>query len=224
MTSYAFAMPTESALRAVAEASPHGVVEIGAGTGYWARLLHDRGVDVVAFDAAPPPSPSNTWFAGVALWFPVRIGDESTVDRHAERTLLLVWPTRNEDWGAAAVERFASAGGGRLAFVGEAVGGRTGDDRLHALLGELDRCWSCAYDVRTSPCICGLRPRWCRTSAVALPSGHGGELRLYRRDDTAAPLTPAPARPAATGRWSLPVLRRLGRRSSRRPRVRPRQG
>src|ERR671925_199912 len=115
-----------------------GVVQIGAGTGYWARLLRDRGVDVVAFDIAPPPSPDNPWFAGVTPWYPVRHGDESAVDRFPERTLLLVWPTRAEDWGAAAVERFATAGGERLAFVGEAHGGRTGDERFHALLGELD--------------------------------------------------------------------------------------
>jgi hypothetical protein len=52
--SYTLSVPTEPALGAIAEASPHGVVEVGAGTGYWARLLHDCGVDVVAYDLAPP--------------------------------------------------------------------------------------------------------------------------------------------------------------------------
>jgi len=198
METVAFALPSESVLRAIAEASPHGVVEIGAGTGYWARLLHDRGVDVVAFDVAPPPSVDNPWFAGMTPWYPVRLGDESAVDRHARRTLLLVWPTRNEDWGAAAVERFAEAGGERLAFVGETVGGGTGDDRLHALLGELDRCWSCAYDIQTSPCVCGIRARWRGTDIIELPHSGDDELRLYVRDDSRAALTPVPTRTAQT--------------------------
>jgi hypothetical protein len=215
MASYAFSLPTEPALRAIAEVSPRGVVEIGAGTGYWARLLHDRGVDVVAFDVAPPPSPDNPWFAGVLPWYPVRVGDESAVDRHARRTLLLVWPTRKEDWSAAAADRFATAGGERLAFVGEPIGGRTGDDRLHALLGELDRCWSCAYGIQTSACVCGVRPSWRRTGTVPLPDSGDDELRLYGRDDSAPPLAPAPTRVARA-----PWLRRLGQRV-RRPASRP---
>jgi hypothetical protein len=210
MASYAFSLPTEPALGAIAEASPHGVVEIGAGTGFWARLLHDRGVDVVAFDVAPPPSADNPWFAGVMPWYSVRVGDESAVDRHTRRTLLLVWPTRNEDWGAAAVARFAAAGGQHLAFVGETVGGRTGDDRLHALLGEVDRCWSCAYGIQTSACVCGIRPLWRRTRTVPLLDSGDDELRLYCRHDSATPLGPAPAR-VPRSRW----LRRLGRRFRR---------
>jgi hypothetical protein len=191
----AFARPTDTALRAIVEASPHGVVEIGAGTGYWARQLHDRGVDVAAFDIAPPPSLDNRWFPGLTPWYPVQVGDESAVDSYPERTLLLVWPTRNEDWGADAVARFAAAGGQRIAFVGEVVGGRTGDDRLHALLGELDRCWSCAYGLGTSPCVCGVRPQWCRSDTVVLSDRD--ELHLYRRDESTPPLGPGRRR----SRW-----------------------
>lgn len=72
--------------------------------GYWARVLHDQGVDVVAFDIAPPPSSDNPWFAGQRPWFPVKAADERIVAGYSERTLLLVWPTRNEGWGADAAE------------------------------------------------------------------------------------------------------------------------
>ena len=51
---YAYGIPTTEALDAVAAAAPSGIVEVGAGTGYWARLLHDRGVEVVAL--RPPPA------------------------------------------------------------------------------------------------------------------------------------------------------------------------
>ena len=41
-------VPSEAALAAICEHGP--VVEIGAGSGYWAALLRARGVDVLAFD------------------------------------------------------------------------------------------------------------------------------------------------------------------------------
>ena len=50
---YGFAVPTNEALDAVGRCSPSGVVEVGAGTGYWAHLLQQRGVDVAAFDIEP---------------------------------------------------------------------------------------------------------------------------------------------------------------------------
>jgi hypothetical protein len=51
---FSYAVPSEAALRVIKRYSPHGIVEIGAGTGYWARLLSNAGVDIQAFDTAPP--------------------------------------------------------------------------------------------------------------------------------------------------------------------------
>ena len=45
---YAWAIPDERALQILASFSP--LIEIGAGRGYWARLLRDQGVDILAFD------------------------------------------------------------------------------------------------------------------------------------------------------------------------------
>lgn len=55
VTRYGFAVPSDEALTAIERCSPRGVVELGAGTGYWAFLLQQRGVDVVAFDVEPAP-------------------------------------------------------------------------------------------------------------------------------------------------------------------------
>ena len=87
------------------------MVELGAGNGYWSRLLADAGIDVVAYDLEPAPSERNPWYAGMPSWFDVACGDESVVAAHSDRTLLLVWPTKNEVWPALALERFAVAGG-----------------------------------------------------------------------------------------------------------------
>lgn len=45
---YAWAVPDAAAIAALAARSP--LVEIGAGTGYWARLLAAAGADIIAYD------------------------------------------------------------------------------------------------------------------------------------------------------------------------------
>ena len=47
---YAYGVPNDEALEAITAASQAGVVELGAGTEYWARLPHERGVDAIAYD------------------------------------------------------------------------------------------------------------------------------------------------------------------------------
>lgn len=199
---YSFAVPYEGALAAIGRISPCGVIEIGAGTGYWARLLHERGVGVVAVDVAPAPSAHNKWFAETPAWWDVEEGDESAVDDHGSRTLLLVWPTRNETWPADAVVRFAAAAGERLVCVGEEPGGRTGDDQFHSLVGDLDRCWSCAYGVTTTACVCGTTPLFERVETIEIPRWRGfrDELRIYRRILDRRPLS---ARPERGSRWRM---------------------
>lgn len=176
---FGFAIPSAEALLLIAVHSPAGVIEIGAGTGYWARLLADRGVDVVAFDIAPPPSEDNFWFAGEEPWFPVAAGDHHVVEYFADRTLLLVWPTRNEDWAADAAQRYLEAGGQRLVYVGEPPGGRTGDLRLHALLDLVGPCLACAYGVTNAPCTCAVTVRWRRLAELPLPRWDDREDRMY---------------------------------------------
>ncbi len=206
---YSFAVPTDEALAVITASAALGVVEIGAGTGYWARLLHERGVDVIAYDIAPAPSPENVWFAGSAPWFPVRVGDHRSVAAHPSRTLLLVWPTSIETWPSETLQLYADVGGGRVAFVGEPPGGNTGDDVFHALLGGFDRCWSCAYDIVARPCICGVRPRWSPVSTHDLP-GWGplaDVLRIYGRAGRSPELSRTPRRSP-----SGPLLRLRRRR------------
>lgn len=187
---FGFAVPDDRALDLIARHSPGGVVEIGAGTGYWARLLADRGVDVVAYDIAPPPAPDNSWFAGQQPWHPVIAADERIVTRHADRTLLLVWPTRDEDWAADAALLHLEGGGRRLVYVGEPPGGRSGDARLHAVLGLAEGCLACAYGVTDVPCTCGVGTRWTVLQQLPLPRWGDREDTLY----LCAPPAPAGSR------------------------------
>jgi hypothetical protein len=186
---YAFAIPTDHALRTIAGHSPAGVVELGAGTGYWAALLYELGVDVVAFDRAPAGSADNKWFHSSAPWFSVQRGDVEVVDRYSDRTLLLVWPTRDETWAGDALVAFRLAGGDTVIHVGEGPGGRTGDARFHALLGDVGDCLACRYGILDVPCTCDIVPLWHKVDVVALPHwpGHHDDLHVYRRRPVVSP-------------------------------------
>lgn len=202
LRTYGFAIPTDAALDRTTAHSPRGVVEIGAGLGYWAKSLHDRGVDVIAYDIEPPPSERNQWYSGREPWHPVAPGGPETVAAHADRTLLMVWPTRNEIWPSDAIELFHQTGGVHLVLVGEPVGGRTGDDRFHTMLGNLDQCYACRYGSTGTPCTCGVRRIWERSEVVELPRWQGcsDRLEIYRR---------AGDEPAPSGRRMTGLGRRL---------------
>lgn len=158
---YSWAVPTEQALGTIAVHSPGGVVEVGAGGGYWAMELRDRGVDVVAVDPEPPgPEVENpSWHDGRA-WTPVEAGDHTVAGLYPERTLLLCWPTDGEPWAGEAVNRYIAAGGRTVAYVGEPAGGHTGDEGMHQAFARLDQ-----------------------VTVVALPQwqGAGDRLVIYRR-------------------------------------------
>jgi SAM-dependent methyltransferase len=187
---YGFAIPTSEALSVIVDRSPAGVVEIGAGTGYWAKLLQLRGADAVAYDIDPPPSATNAWHAGRKPWHPVRAANHEVVVAHRDRTLLLVWPTRNETWPADTIELFHRAGGRNLVYVGEGPGGRSGDDRFHALLGAIDHCYACQYDLSDAICTCTTPVLWAWTESVEIPrwEGFDDRLHVYEATQPSAPL------------------------------------
>ena len=106
---YAWAVPTREAIEAIARRAPR-IVEVGAGSGYWAWLLAQAGVDVVAIDPAPP----------VAPWYPVQLGTELDVAWHADRTLFLCWPPWATDM---AFNTLSIHRGDQVVYVGEWHGG-----------------------------------------------------------------------------------------------------
>src|SRR3954471_21819338 len=61
---YSFAIPSNEVLAALRALGP--LVEVGAGAGYWARLLRDLGADVVATDLELPAD--NGWLHGARPW------------------------------------------------------------------------------------------------------------------------------------------------------------
>lgn len=123
---YAWAIPTSEAIEAIVRHSPRGVVEIGAGTGYWASFIRAQGTEVAAYDSIPY---SNIQAEGT--WSEVKRGGPKAVRFHPEKTLFLCWPPYATPMAHIALSTYA---GDTLIYVGEGGGGATGDDAFHHLL------------------------------------------------------------------------------------------
>ena len=87
VSEYCFTIPCYDILKKVASYSP--IVEIGAGSGYWARCLGEFGADVVAYDRFPPGQEDpwdwrsgNSWFD--ESWCHIIDGDESAAASHPD--------------------------------------------------------------------------------------------------------------------------------------------
>ena len=147
---FAWAIPGPAALATIADAG--AVVEAGAGTGYWAALLRDRGVDVVATD--PAAWSGNAYHPAGPLWTDVEpVDGVAAVRRHRDRTLLLCWPPPEDDAASWSVLR--AYRGDVLLYVGEGIDGPAGTARFHR---ELELNWT-ATDEVAIPTWPGLRDR-----------------------------------------------------------------
>lgn len=100
-----------------------------AGSGWWAYLLEQDHVDVLASDANPPDgTDANTWHRGGAHLPLLRLDAVDAVERGGPlRTLLLSWPPYDSDIGA---QILAAYRGSRIIYIGEGWGGCCGDDGM----------------------------------------------------------------------------------------------
>ena len=140
---YAWAIPTDRAIAAIADWSP--IIEIGAGTGYWANLIASRhaplpivrravtlsgtidlprGVVVVTYDIRPG---HNAW-VDADCYHPVAIGNWKMVRRHQDHALMLCWPPMSR----LAEKTLRAYRGNRLIYIGEPEGGCCATDRFFA--------------------------------------------------------------------------------------------
>jgi hypothetical protein len=129
VSEYAWTITDPDTVAFVVKHCGPSVVDPLAGSGYWAWLLGQHGVDVAASDLKPGAS---IWHRhGVHL--PV-VGQEGPLAVRLagpERTLLLSWPPYDEPVGAELVEAYQ---GDRIVYIGEGPYGCCGDDRMWQLL------------------------------------------------------------------------------------------
>jgi hypothetical protein len=131
---YAWSVPDPWAVRFVACYARGALIDPMAGTGYWAYVLRQLGVDVACYDSSPPIpwGGNNNWHHDTPTWVPVNQGfAEVAIDRHPDRVLFLSWPPYSESSAYRTLREFA---GDRFIYIGEGPGGCTGDDEFHELL------------------------------------------------------------------------------------------
>lgn len=118
---YTWGVPNDLALREIFLHIPCDtpIIEIGAGNGYWARLLNQMGYNITAYDAEPYV---NHYLDRSLEFYPVQIGSYEQVEKHANDTLFLCWTPYKSELAYEAVIRHQ---GKYLIHIGEGQGGCT---------------------------------------------------------------------------------------------------
>jgi hypothetical protein len=116
VAAYAWAIPSPLALETIARYQP--LIELGAGTGYWAFCLRQMGVDITAMDRNEKAPPQ---------WSAVVHGDESLLEDASsplhQKSLMLCWPPLSELLAERALQLYR---GDTVIDIGEPRGGNTG--------------------------------------------------------------------------------------------------
>lgn len=127
---YSWSIPSPGDIKWIKEQlGGQGVVEIGAGTGYWAWQMSQYGIDVIAYDLRKP-GPANP-FAQAGPYHPIRYGGTPRTAQHPDRALFLSWPTYADRWAYRALRQYE---GDTLIHLGEEAGGCTADEKFFAAL------------------------------------------------------------------------------------------
>lgn len=142
-----FAIPNNASMKRLKQVSP--LIQMGAGSGFWAGILRQHNVDVLAYDLHPSSLQDNTnEFFDAAYIDDIHEGacvDSLTLELARSRTLLLIWPNDPDPvdnkeycqddgcqgsetvWDADCLEAYVHAGGRRVVFVGEREATISGD-------------------------------------------------------------------------------------------------
>jgi len=152
---YSWAVPSPQAIAWIAERCPR-IFEVGAGRGYWAKVLSDAGCDVIASEPTVDGDDlnGNDWHscpARVGLYFPLLKADSTASAQHPDRTLMMCWPPYSDPMAAQALTSYE---GSRVLFIGEGDGGCCGGEDFWSMISNkwkvIGECelpqWPCIHD------------------------------------------------------------------------------
>lgn len=129
-TTYAWSIPSPGDIAWIKDKlDGRSVVEIGAGTGYWAWQLSQAEVEVHAYDLEP----GGNHFCGEVAYHPVLSGGPEAAAKYPTRALMLCWPPYGSSMATEALKAYA---GDLVISIGEPEFGCTGDEEYFALLGK----------------------------------------------------------------------------------------
>lgn len=131
---YSFAIPTNEIINEIIKYSP--IIEIGAGSGYWAYLIKKHGGEIIAFDNSQR---NRDWIEHRKAmfftndWFNVGFGDEERVKYYPDHTLFLCWVGLGADYGTKALKNYK---GKHLIYIGEGKGDCCANDKFFKYLNK----------------------------------------------------------------------------------------
>jgi hypothetical protein len=138
VTRFSWAIPSAEALRRARAFAGPRLVEMGAGTGYWASLFEGVGMSVHAYDAHPTNNP----YKHEVSYTTIRYGTPATLMKYDTRwALFLCWPPYDDPMAFRCLQHFK---GERLVYVGESEGGCNASDKFFE---RLSRFWTPAGEV-----------------------------------------------------------------------------
>lgn len=128
VSEYSWTIPDPASVAFVYQhCAGHKILDPLAGTGYWANLLSQMGVDIIAADAAPG---TNGWHKGKELHYPMFTDDAvDSVLMHRDRMIILSWIPYGSDLGTEVLENYAL---NRFITIGEEDFGCCGTEEFWA--------------------------------------------------------------------------------------------
>jgi len=118
---FSFAIPTEEAINELIKYNP--LIEIGAGTGYWAYLINKYGGDIIAFDNNERDDEWNNVSKEKYFkknWFDVKYGNEKMILNFPNRTLFMCWIEYGSEIGLECLKLYKK---NYFLYIGEDGGG-----------------------------------------------------------------------------------------------------
>ena len=193
---FAWAVPNEAALRALLALGP--LLELGAGTGYWAHLLRAAGADVAAYDAARSHEGQGFRFRAP---FVADAGPEAAAAPGAQgRALLLCWPDIVGDSAADDADRGSFGVDCVRAFRGDVIAhiGELGPAVVRARAGYGD-VFPPGGSSSSAALQVALREGFACVATVKLPNWppYNSHLTIWRRNRGASVHQPVPPPVAA---------------------------
>ena len=120
---HAWSVPTEKALKLIASYAP--LLELGAGTGYWASQLMEFATDILVFDEKhfqisfnDQTQISEGQEISARYFCQVQQGGPEIASKYADRTLLLMWPDYM-GYGTYGLQCLQHYQGNTLILIGE---------------------------------------------------------------------------------------------------------
>ncbi|MFJ9692611.1 hypothetical protein [Kitasatospora sp. NPDC101183] len=122
---YSWALASRTALHWIAEClDGRPLLEVGAGSGYWAHLLRAQGVDVLATDAEARTE-HNGWTSHYRYTAVTPGHAPADAAAHPDRVLALLWPPHRDPMAADTLRAYR---GPALLYLGDRPGGLCADD------------------------------------------------------------------------------------------------